>query len=82
MKTIKIEDLKNIFKNSLSLKGKIKIENLKYESVPEWDSIGHMALISALEDKFKISFKTDDIVNFSSFKKGISILKKYKISIK
>ena len=55
-------------------------ENLEYNSIEAWDSIGHMNLISALEEDFKISFETDDIVDFSSFKKGIEILKKYKIS--
>ena len=40
-----------------------------------------MTLISALEENFKISIETDDIVDFSSFKKGIEILKKYKVQI-
>ena len=29
-----------------------------------------MNLISALEENFKISFETDDIVDFSSYEKG------------
>tara|TARA_B100000963_G_scaffold361760_1_gene399327 strand:- start:11592 stop:11831 length:240 start_codon:yes stop_codon:yes gene_type:complete len=73
---------KKIFQKSLSLKKNTKVEKLKYESIPEWDSIGHMSLIAALEEKCKISFKTDDIINFSSFEKGIKILNKYKIYIK
>ena len=36
-----------------------------------------MTLIAALEEKFSISIDTDDIVDFSSFKKGKEILKKY-----
>ena len=40
-----------------------------------------MTLISALEEKYQISFDTDDIVDFSSFKKGIEILKKYSVEI-
>ena len=40
-----------------------------------------MTLISNLEEKFKITFETDDIVDFSSFKKGIKILQKYKVKI-
>ena len=55
-------------------------ENIKYNEIPEWDSIGHMTLISGLEEGFNISMETDDIVDFSSFKKGIEILKKYSIS--
>ena len=52
-------------------------DDLEYNTIPEWDSIGHMSLISELEDAFKISLETDDIINFSSFKKGMEILQKY-----
>ena len=69
-----------IFTTSLSIDKKKFKENLKYNDIPEWDSIGHMTLVSALEDGFKISIETDDIIDYSSFKKGIQILKKYKIN--
>ena len=68
-----------IFIESLSIDKKKFSEKLKYNDIPEWDSIGHMTLMSALEEGFKISLDTDDIVDFSSFKKGIQILKKYKV---
>ena len=58
-----------------------KLRNLKYNEIDEWDSIGHMTLIAALEESFKISFETDDIVDFSSYLKGKEILQKYKVSI-
>ena len=51
--------------------------DLKYESIQEWDSIGHMALIAELEDAFEISMEMDDIIDFSSYQKGMDILKKY-----
>ena len=70
----------DIFIKSLSINGKKFDENIKYNEIPEWDSIGHMTLISGLEEGFNISMETDDIVDFSSFKKGIEILKKYSIS--
>ena len=69
-----------IFIKSLSIDKKKFTEKLKYNDIPEWDSIGHMTLMSALEDGFNISIDTDDIIDFSSFKKGIQILKKYKIT--
>ncbi len=68
-----------IFIDSLSIDSSAFNENLKYNEIPEWDSIGHMTLVSGLEDGFQISMETDDIVDFSSFKKGIDILKKYKV---
>jgi len=68
-----------IFIKSFSLEKKKFNEKIKYNDIPEWDSIGHMTLMSDLEDGFDISIETDDIIDFSSFKKGIQILKKYKI---
>lgn len=70
----------DIFISSLSIDKKTFNEKLKYNDIPEWDSIGHMTLMSGLEDGFKIAIDTDDIIDFSSFKKGIEILKKYKIN--
>lgn len=70
-----------IFKNSLNISAAKVNENLKYNEIEEWDSIGHMSLMAALEDECKISLETDDIVDFSSFKKGIEILKKYNVNI-
>ena len=40
-------------------------------SIPQWDSVGHMTLMGALEDEFDIVLEMDDIIDFSSFKKGI-----------
>ena len=54
---------------------------LEYQRIQEWDSIGHMTLIAALEDEFKIMMDTDDIIDFSSFEKGKEILKKYDVAI-
>jgi acyl carrier protein len=73
------EKYKKAFIASLSIDESNFKENLKYNDIPEWDSIGHMTLMSALEEAFEITLETDDIVDFSSFIKGIEILKKYKI---
>ncbi len=70
------------FIDALGVEKKIVNESLKYNEIPEWDSIGHMTLISNLEEVFDISFETDDIVDFSSFNKGKEILKRYNIVIK
>ena len=68
---------RDIFIQSLSIDEKKFNEKIKYNEIPEWDSIGHMTLMSSLEENFSISMDTDDIVDFSSFKKGIEILEKY-----
>ena len=68
-----------IFVKSLSIKENQFSNELKYNEIPEWDSIGHMTLISGLEEGFGISIETDDIIDFSSVKKGEEILGKYNI---
>ena len=70
----------NAFKEAFSLKDE-NLENLKYQSIDNWDSIGHMTLMSALEEAFSITLDTDDILDFSSFKKGVEILKKYNVNL-
>ena len=69
----------DIFIKSLSIDTKKFNEKIQYNDIPEWDSIGHMTLISGLEEEFKITMDTDDIVDFGSFKKGFEILSKYGI---
>ena len=54
---------------------------LSYQGVENWDSVGHMGLIAELEEIFNIMMDTDDIIDFSSYEKGIEILKKYEIEI-
>jgi len=76
------EKYKSIFIESLAIDHSKFNENIKYNEIPEWDSIGHMTLMSGLEDGFNIAIETDDIVDFSSFKKGLEILEKHKIEFK
>ena len=54
-------------------------DNTAYNSTPGWDSIGHMSMIAKVEDVFEVILDTEDIVNFSSYKKGAEILAKYGI---
>ena len=72
---------KQIFSSVFSLKDDYDFDKLNYQDIPEWDSIGHMSLISELEQNFNLTFDTDDIVNFSSFSEGKKILAKLKIDL-
>jgi acyl carrier protein len=69
---------KNAFLESFKNE-QLELEILEYQSITEWDSIGHLNLISNLELAFGISMEMDDIIEFSSFNKGKEILKKYGI---
>ena len=72
---------KNVFCEAFEIEEDI-LNDLEYQSITQWDSIGHMTMISLLEDEFDIMMETDDIIDFSSFKKGIETLAKYKVLIK
>ena len=72
-----IEKYKKTFIESLSIDSKDLSENLKYNDIPEWDSIGHMALMAELESNFDITIKTEDLIEFESYIQGVDILKRY-----
>ena len=74
------EKYSNVFAEMLEVDAS-QVENLEYHGIDTWDSVGQMSLISELEDVFDIMFDTDDIIDFSSYKKGIEIMKKYDIVI-
>lgn len=57
------------------------VSALKYGESDQWDSVGHMTLIAALEDAFDIMVDMDDIIDLSSFEKGKEILRKYDVEI-
>ena len=75
-----LKNYEDIFIKSFSIDKK-KLKNIKYNDIPEWDSVGHMTMIANLEEEFNITFEMDDIIDFSSYKTGMTILKKYKINI-
>lgn len=59
-----------------------QLSGLTYQSVELWDSVGHMNLVATLEDAFDIMMETDDIIDLSSYEKGIEILKqKYGVEL-
>ena len=74
------EKYDNAFIESLDVE-KEQLMGLQYQGVPTWDSVGHMGLISEIEDAFDIQFETDDIVDFNSYEKGIELLKKYDVVV-
>lgn len=75
-----IEKYNQAFISSLDVQEN-QLEGLKYQDVPTWDSVGHMGLISELEDAFDIQLETEDIVDFNSYAKGKELLKKYGVEV-
>jgi acyl carrier protein len=70
-----------VFIDNFSVEESILNEKFVYQSVPDWDSVGHMGLIAGLEEAFDIMMEMDDIIDFSSYTEGIKILSKYDVVI-
>lgn len=47
---------------------------LNYNDYPGWDSVGHMTLVAALEEKFDCMLEMDDILDMSSYTKVCTIM--------
>ena len=73
-----IQIYKKVFSETLSVK-EDKLEKLSYNDIPEWDSIGHMNLVSTIEDEFSIEMDIDDITDISDYYRGKEVLQKYNI---
>ena len=75
-----IQIYKEVFMESFDIKEEL-LPTLEYQSIEIWDSVGHMVLIAALEEKFDIMIEMDDIIDFSGFEMGKTILTKYDVII-
>ena len=64
------------FRTALNLPDDVNVRQLNYNQIKEWDSVGHMALVGALEETFDIMLETDDVLDMSSFDKAVEILGK------
>ncbi len=75
------EKYDNAFIETFEIDASMLNDDLEYQSIPQWDSVGHMSLIAALEDAFDIMMEMDDIVDFGSYKTGIETVKKYGVDL-
>ncbi|MQA11891.1 MAG: acyl carrier protein [Pseudonocardiaceae bacterium] len=67
--------LRAVFVESLQLDDDVDVDNLKYRDIEAWDSVGHMALVAAIEDEFDVQFDTDQVIDMSSFKVAVDMVR-------
>lgn len=70
----------NVFISALGVEESVVTDNLKYGTIPQWESVAHMNLITELEDAFDLMLDTDDIIDMNSVTKAKSILIKHGVS--
>jgi acyl carrier protein len=59
--TIQAIDLQPLFREVLENESLIITNTTKAADIDEWDSLNHIYLIVAIEEQFKIKFKTSEI---------------------
>ncbi len=69
-----IEKYRNAFINVLDLEEDDVCEDLALGVTREWDSIGHIILISMIEDVFDVSLDSEWITEFNSYLSGMELL--------
>ena len=69
--------LKKCFSESLGMPPDEIADGLAYNSVKQWDSVAHMALVAAIETEFDLMLDTDDIIGMSSVSVAREILRKH-----
>ena len=66
--------MRSVFKNSLNLNNYELNLDSEFESVPQWDSLGHMKIISEIESRLNLDFEIDEIVGVNTVKKLIDMV--------
>jgi len=44
------------------------------DDVPKWDSLGHMAMVAALEQEFGVQFELDEVMEMATVSKIVEIV--------
>lgn len=73
--------VREAFVAALDLPADTDVEALEIGKTSEWDSLGHMALVAELEDRFGIALETDDLIAMSSFAESIEILRRHGVKV-
>ena len=73
-----IEDkIKTVVVNQLKIDESVYNEDLAAGDIPEWDSLGHVNLLMAVEEHFQVSFDVADAVDIESIADLIDTIKSY-----
>lgn len=68
------------FVRALGIAESLVTPSLSYNTIPEWDSVGHMALVAELENEYGLMLDTDEIIGLSSVNAAIALLTKHGVS--
>jgi len=70
-----MEELKQVIAEAFEIEPDSVSEGLEFDSITEWDSLGHVRLMLALEEKYGIEVDEELMRKMISFKAIVSMLK-------
>jgi acyl carrier protein len=75
-----LAELESCFVDTFALEPGSDPKGLHFQDIPEWDSIGHMQLIAAIETCFDVMLETQEVLDLSGFDKAVEILARHGIA--
>lgn len=70
-----LEKLQAAFLKGLNLSSIEQLPALRLKESPNWDSVGHIALIAEIEDAFELNLEVEDMFEITTFNAAIEILR-------
>jgi len=69
------EILKNVFCDTFQINKNDFNTDLSMGDNISWDSLGHLTIITAVEEEFEVFFNDDEIIKLKSYTDFVNILK-------
>lgn len=71
------QKIENVVRGVFELDENKSLEEVAPGSIPQWDSLGHVSLINAIEKAFKIQFTPDEVAEIESLESLTTLVTKY-----
>lgn len=72
------EKVASVFSDVLNVNESIITPDLSIGDIPEWDSMGNLAVIARLESEFGIDFPMEELMNLTSVQEIIDKIERLK----
>lgn len=75
------EQYDTIFRRNLMLSEEEELKNRDMLNVPCWNSVEHFMMISELENVFSLTLNEEEMMDFTSYRKGLEILANHGVRV-
>ncbi len=72
-----IKIIEDIFKSVLELDETVDVNSISRDGQQNWDSMAHVALVSALDDEFDLVIGIKDAIRITTFPDCVTVIRDY-----